>query len=145
MTRLFSTVRALRGWTVASLVVNVVIIVTGAIVRLTSSGLGCATWPQCNGASYVTRPEDGIHGVIEFGNRTLTFVLILVAVATLVTAIRVKTTAAGEPTRRLRLLALLVLIGIPFQGVIGGIGVLTAATAHVYWRMRDVVRPGEAG
>jgi cytochrome c oxidase assembly protein subunit 15 len=125
LTGWFSTVRALRGWTVASLVLNIVIIVTGAIVRLTGSGLGCATWPQCNGTSYVTRPEDGIHGAIEFGNRTLTFVLIIVAVATLVTAYRVKVTAAGEPTRRLRLLALLVLIGIPFQGVIGGITVLT--------------------
>ena len=122
---MFSTVRALRGWTVASLVLNIGIIVTGAIVRLTGSGLGCETWPQCNGTSYVTRPEDGIHGAIEFGNRTLTFVLVIAAVATLVTAFRVKTTAAGEPTRRLRLLALLVLIGIPFQGVIGGITVLT--------------------
>lgn len=125
LVRAFSTVGALRVWTVASLVMNVVIIVTGAIVRLTSSGLGCATWPQCNGTSYVARPEDGIHGAIEFGNRTLTFVLIAVAVGTLVTAFRVKATAGGTSTRSLRILAILVLAGMPLQGVIGGITVLT--------------------
>ena len=123
--RLFGTVPALRGWAVASLVVNALIIVTGAVVRLTDSGLGCATWPQCNGTSYVYQPEYGIHGAIEFGNRLLTFVLVAVAIGTAVTAFRVRATAAGASMRPIRTLALVIGLGIPLQGVIGGITVLT--------------------
>ena len=47
------------------------------LVRLTGSGLGCPTWPRCTADSYVTHPALGIHGAIEFGNRMLTFVLIV--------------------------------------------------------------------
>ncbi len=124
-TRLFGTVTALRSWAVASLAVNMLLIVTGAVVRLTSSGLGCPTWPQCSGSSYVPQAQLGIHGVIEFGNRMLTFVLILLALGTLVAAFRVKRTAAGRPMRAIRTLALVITLGIPLQGVIGGITVLT--------------------
>lgn len=123
--RLFGTVSALRAWTVGSLVVNMLIIVTGAIVRLTSSGLGCPTWPQCSDTSYVPRAELGIHGVIEFTNRLLTFVLVALAIGTAVSAFRVKATAAGAPMRPIRTLAIVVGLGIPLQGVIGGITVLT--------------------
>ena len=58
----------------ASLIANVGIVVTGAAVRLTGSGLGCPTWPRCTDDSYTTTAEMGIHGAIEFGNRLLTFV-----------------------------------------------------------------------
>ena len=47
------------------------IVVTGGAVRLTASGLGCPTWPRCTDESYITTPEMGVHGVIEFGNRML--------------------------------------------------------------------------
>jgi len=102
-----------------------VIIVTGAVVRLTSSGLGCPTWPQCSGSSYVPRAELGVHGVIEFANRMLTFVLIVLAIGTVVAAFRVKATEAGATTKPIRTLAIIVGLGIPLQGVVGGITVLT--------------------
>jgi cytochrome c oxidase assembly protein subunit 15 len=124
-TRLFGTVGALRAWAVASLVLNMVIIVTGAVVRLTSSGLGCPTWPQCSGSSYVPRPELGVHGVIEFTNRMLTFVLVALAIGTAITAFRVKATAAGAAMKPIRTLAIIVALGIPLQGVVGGVTVLT--------------------
>lgn len=123
--RLFGTVSAVRAWAVASLVVNMLIIVTGAVVRLTSSGLGCPTWPQCSGSSYVTVPELGVHGVIEFTNRLLTFVLVALAIGMVVAAFRVTSTAAGASMRPVRTLAVTVALGIPLQGVIGGISVLT--------------------
>jgi cytochrome c oxidase assembly protein subunit 15 len=78
---------ALRRWAIVSLIMNIVIVVTGGLVRLTGSGLGCPTWPRCTADSYVSHPELGIHGAIEFGNRLLTFVLIIVALLTLVSAL----------------------------------------------------------
>ena len=123
--RLFGTVSALRAWAVASLAVNMLLIVTGAVVRLTSSGLGCPTWPQCTATSYVPRPELGVHGVIEFTNRMLTFVLVALAIGMAVAAFRVKSTQAGASMRPIRTLAIVVGLGIPLQGVIGGITVLT--------------------
>ncbi|HVH24847.1 MAG TPA: COX15/CtaA family protein, partial [Pseudonocardia sp.] len=76
--------RALRRWAVASLVANIGIVVTGGLVRLTGSGLGCPTWPRCTDASFVVTPELAGHGVIEFGNRLLTFVLAAAAIGTVV-------------------------------------------------------------
>ena len=102
----------------ASLVANVVIVVTGGAVRLTASGLGCPTWPRCTEESFRPHGELGLHGAIEFGNRLLTFVLVAVAVATFVVAWR-----AGS--RGLRRLALVLALGIPAQAIIGGITVLT--------------------
>ena len=78
--RLITGETALRRWAIASLVANIAIVVTGGVVRLTSSGMGCPTWPRCTDDSYVSHPELGIHGAIEFGNRLLTFVLVAVAV-----------------------------------------------------------------
>ncbi|MET0694931.1 MAG: COX15/CtaA family protein [Propionibacteriaceae bacterium] len=114
---------ALRRWAVASLVVNIVIVVTGALVRLTSSGLGCPTWPRCTELSYVTHPELGYHGAIEFGNRLLTFVLVIVAILTWLTAMLYR--EHGQPRMDLLLLTTVMALGIPAQAVIGGITVLT--------------------
>ena len=86
--RLVSGDTALRRWAMASLVANIGIVVTGGVVRLTASGLGCPTWPRCTEDAYVAHPELGLHGAIEFGNRLLTFVLIVIAVLTWVTAMR---------------------------------------------------------
>jgi cytochrome c oxidase assembly protein subunit 15 len=69
--------RALRWGTTAALVVSILIIVTGGVVRVTGSGLGCPTWPVCEAGSLTTTPALGIHGAIEFGNRALTSVLVV--------------------------------------------------------------------
>ncbi|WP_305786454.1 COX15/CtaA family protein [Symbioplanes lichenis] len=109
-----------RPLALASLIANIALVVTGAAVRLTSSGLGCPTWPKCTDESYTTTQEMGVHGVIEFGNRLLGIVLGLIALSAFVAALMHK------PRRRsLIVLALLAGLGIPGQGVIGGITVLT--------------------
>lgn len=108
----------LRPLAWATLVANCVLVVTGGAVRLTSSGLGCPTWPRCTDAGFTPHGALSMHSAIEFGNRTLTFVLAAIAVATFV--------AAWQSGRRdLRLIALVIGLGIPAQAVIGGITVLT--------------------
>ncbi|MGW0503263.1 COX15/CtaA family protein [Micromonospora sp. NPDC003241] len=110
----------LRRLAYANIVANTVIVVTGGAVRLTASGLGCPTWPRCTDDSYTTTAEMGVHGVIEFGNRLLTFALVLIAGATLLAAL------AHRPRRRGTVpLALGVVLGIVAQAVIGGITVRT--------------------
>ncbi|MBT2488719.1 COX15/CtaA family protein [Streptomyces sp. ISL-96] len=69
------TPRTLQRAALSAVVMTVFIIVTGGAVRLTSSGLGCDTWPKCTDDSLFATPEQGIHGAIEFGNRMLTYVL----------------------------------------------------------------------
>ncbi len=120
----------LRWLAVASLVGNVVIIVTGGLVRLTDSGLGCTTWPQCTPGSYTPHSALGIHGVIEFSNRMITFVLIAIAVLTFVSAL-LHRRPDGKPDRRVRWLTFGMLAGIPVQGVLGGITVLTGLNPYV--------------
>ena len=110
--------RSVRAWAWTTWVVQVLIVVTGGAVRLTASGLGCPTWPKCTADSLVNTPEMGIHGIIEFGNRLLTFVLVIVAIGMFLAVIR------GRRSRRdLFVLALLIGLGIPAQAVIGGISV----------------------
>ena len=99
-------------------VANGLIVVTGGLVRLTGSGLGCPTWPRCTDDSFVTTPEMAGHGMIEFGNRLLTFVLAAAAIATVVAVWR-------SPRRDLRVLAALTFLGIPAQAALGGVTVLT--------------------
>ena len=120
---------ALRRWAIVSLIMNIVIVVTGGLVRLTGSGLGCPTWPRCTADSYVSHPELGIHGAIEFGNRLLTIVLIIVAVLTFVSALLYREN--GRPRSDLCWLAGGLAVGIPLQGVIGGIAVLTHLNPYV--------------
>ncbi|GGT12005.1 COX15/CtaA family protein [Streptomyces chromofuscus] len=69
------TTRTVQRAALVALVMSVVIVVTGGAVRLTGSGLGCPTWPKCTADSLATTREMGLHGVIEFGNRLLTYVL----------------------------------------------------------------------
>ena len=69
--------RALRWGTTAALLVSILIIFTGGVVRVTGSGLGCPTWPTCDGESISAPVSLGIHGAIEFGNRALTGILII--------------------------------------------------------------------
>ena len=105
----------------ASLVSQILIVVTGGLVRLTGSGLGCPTWPKCTDSSLTTVPAQGYHGLIEFGNRMLTFVLLVVAVLTLVAAWR----RATGCVLSVRVSALILFLGIPAQAVLGGFTVLT--------------------
>ncbi len=109
-------VKTLRGAAIASVVANVVIVVTGGAVRLSNSGLGCPTWPDCQGGSLTPSGPSSYHKVIEFTNRQLTGVLIAIAVITALLAWRQR--------RELRL-AVLALAIIPLQAVVGGISVLT--------------------
>jgi cytochrome c oxidase assembly protein subunit 15 len=105
---------------------QVAIVVTGAAVRLTGSGLGCPTWPECTPGSYTPVPhqaEGQLHAWIEFGNRLLTFVLLLCALLALIIAIKVSKNSVTKS--RVRLLAALQVIGIFGQGILGGITVLT--------------------
>ena len=76
------TSTSVERWAWAAVVANTVIILTGGLVRLTGSGLGCPTWPRCTDESWTNTPEMGLHGVIEFGNRLLTFLLVIIAVLT---------------------------------------------------------------
>jgi cytochrome c oxidase assembly protein subunit 15 len=108
----------LRRAALASLVANIGIVVTGGVVRLTGSGLGCPTWPRCSETSFVPHRAMGVHSAIEFSNRLLTFAVAFVAIATFVLAWR-----SGRPA--VRRLALLLALGVPAQAVIGGISVLT--------------------
>lgn len=106
------------GWT--SVIVNIGIVVTGGLVRLTGSGLGCPTWPSCTDESYVPHSALGYHGAIEFGNRMLGFVVAAVAICTWLVVMRYR------PRRTdLRRLATAAALGVPLQAVIGGISVLT--------------------
>lgn len=109
------------GWILlANLIGEITIIVTGGLVRVTASGLGCPTWPHCVPGSFtpVAHQEEGIHKIIEFGNRTITFILIVLAVAALCAVVW------HNNRRHLRRAAYLVLAGVPIQALIGGIIVL---------------------
>ncbi|MFZ1412695.1 MAG: COX15/CtaA family protein [Micropruina sp.] len=117
-----SSPRALRRWSAASLIANMLIVVTGALVRLTKSGLGCPTWPKCDETSFVPSPGAAWHSYVEFGNRLLTFVLVAIAVGTALSAWR--TRRDGKPLRLLRWLSIAVGLGIVLQAVVGGISVL---------------------
>lgn len=96
------------------------IIVTGAVVRLTGSGLGCPTWPNCAPGSLVpvASQVEGFHKYIEFGNRLLTFVVLIASIAVLIIAIISK-------NKKIILWSVLPLIGTLLQAVLGGITVLT--------------------
>jgi len=78
----------LRLFVWLSLATQILIVVTGGLVRLTGSGLGCPTWPKCTDESLVSTQEMGIHGLIEFGNRLLTFVILIVALLTFIVVVR---------------------------------------------------------
>lgn len=105
----------LRSLALANVIANIVIVVSGGVVRLTASGLGCPTWPECQAGNLVPHGALSIHKTIEFTNRTLTGVLTVVAVATLI--------AAWQRRGAVRRLAVTVILGIAAQAVIGGVSV----------------------
>lgn len=98
------------------------IAVTGAIVRVTASGLGCPTWPQCFPGSFTPVPHPevaGIHQAVEFGNRMLTFLVVLTAAAVVLAVIR------ARRRREVLAYAWVMPASTVVQAVIGGITVLT--------------------
>ncbi len=151
-----TTLPAARVWLprllLLNLVVEVGIVVTGGLVRLTGSGLGCPTWPECTPGSYVPthEQEQGIHKIIEFGNRTLTGVLGIAALLLLVMLYR-----WARDRRELITGTWIVMAGIAAQAIVGGITVRTglnpwivafhflcsmgliAVSAWLYWRHRQ--------
>ncbi|MFV0632658.1 COX15/CtaA family protein [Demequina sp.] len=107
-----------RGFLIANIVTQAGIIVTGGVVRLTGSGLGCSTWPQCEPGRFTPEfhPEQWFHPAIEFGNRTLTFVLMVVALGAAIGVWR------SRP--ELRWWGMVPGFGVIVQAVVGGITVL---------------------
>jgi heme a synthase len=145
----------LRRAALASVVANVGIVVTGGLVRLTGSGLGCPTWPRCTDESYVTTQAMGFHGAVEFGNRTLSSVVGAIAAFGVLVAWmqrdRLRTALAP---------AVAVFAGVAAQALLGGVTVRTAlnpwtvaahfllsmallAAAYTFWR-RTRVEQGAA-
>ncbi|WAP50356.1 COX15/CtaA family protein [Arthrobacter sp. ATA002] len=112
--------KTVRGLAIASLAANIGIVVTGGAVRLTASGLGCPEWPMCTPDSLTTTPEMGVHGIIEFGNRLLTFVLAAIAFGMVFSVWK-----ARAERRDLFSLSVVLLAGIPAQALLGGITVWT--------------------
>ncbi|MFB9833770.1 COX15/CtaA family protein [Actinoallomurus acaciae] len=127
------TSASMRWLALAGVAGNALIMSTGAAVRVSGSGLGCPTWPQCTGDSLVPShsPEHAaVNMAIEFGNRLLTFLVLAVGVAVFVAAVRL------SPRRRdLVRLAVIQPLSVVAQAVVGGIVVLTdlnpaAVSAH---------------
>ena len=124
--RLFGSQR-IRLYAWLSLISQILIVVTGGAVRLTGSGLGCPTWPECEPGSIVNVPEQGIHGVIEFGNRLLTFLLLFIALGTFITVMRLK---KGH-RKGLFWTSLCLGLGIIVQALLGGVTVLTGLNSWI--------------
>ncbi|MGA4542308.1 COX15/CtaA family protein [Uniformispora flossi] len=104
----------------ANLVGQVGIVITGGLVRLTGSGLGCDTWPRCNDTQWTPHGANSWNTYVEFGNRMLTYVLGAIAVAAIVVAWK------HRPVRKeIRYLAAFQLFAIVGQAILGGITVLT--------------------
>jgi heme a synthase len=121
----------LRRILIANLVGQALIVVTGGLVRLTGSGLGCPDFPTCYGTSYipVAQQPQGGHVYIEFANRMMTTVLTLLAAGALLAVLRYR--RAGHGSRRLTVLGVLPLVGVAVQALIGGVTVLTGLNPGV--------------
>jgi heme a synthase len=121
------TPKSLRGWALASVIANAVIIATGAAVRLSSSGLGCPDWPKCTQASAVAAHAAGqttLNTWIEFGNRLLNFPLVAIAGLTFIACLRYYQ-RSGRARKDLVWLSAVLPLGVIAQAVVGGIVVLT--------------------
>lgn len=121
---------AIRRVFLANLVAQIGIVVTGGLVRVTSSGLGCPTWPECVEGSLVptANQAEAFGKYIEFGNRLLTFVVGFLAIAAVLGAVRMRTRWHAEgtrPRRSIMWLAVVPLVGTVAQALLGGITVLT--------------------
>lgn len=118
--------RSLRSAALAALVASVLIVTTGATVRLTGSGLGCETWPYCTSDTLAPTHEMGLHGAIEFGNRLLTVVLCVI-IGWLIIATRLQRSPAPSVSRWAWAQFWVVVL----NAVIGGITVWTELNPYV--------------
>lgn len=148
----FWNTRRLNGVLLANVIAQVGIVITGGLVRVTSSGLGCPTWPECVDGSITptSSQTEAWHKYVEFGNRLLTFVLLLIS---LLVILAIKKSRLNR--KDLTLLSYGTLAGIFAQAILGGITVLTklhplTVAAHfllsialitvafnLYWRARE--------
>ncbi|HWG28235.1 COX15/CtaA family protein [Actinospica sp.] len=104
----------------AALLANTLIVITGGAVRLTNSGLGCPTWPECTGGSLVPVNTLGYHSIIEFTNRMLTYAVTAAVGAAILAAM------FQRPRRPILVkLSWMLFFGVVLQAVVGGITVLT--------------------
>jgi heme a synthase len=119
--------RLMRALGIAAVVAQVGIAVTGSVVRVTGSGLGCPDWPTCFPGSLTPDLRSGVaplHQWVEFSNRILGVLVSVVTIACVLAALR------ATPRHRLLRLSLAVLGGVLAQAVLGGITVLTGL---VWW------------
>lgn len=109
----------------ANLVAQIGIVITGGIVRVTGSGLGCPTWPECVEGSITptSTQTEAWQKYVEFGNRTLTGLLVVLALAALL-ATTVWRRRSGVRRRRLLMLAWIPMLGTFAQALLGGVTVL---------------------
>lgn len=119
------TTRA-RAFAWASLATEIAIVGTGGSVRLTASGLGCPTWPQCTPESLVPTPELGIHAIIEFSNRMMSGVVAIVALLTFLLLLRLR-----KQRPELFWLSFSLGVLVLVQAGIGGITVLSNLESYV--------------
>lgn len=126
------TAAALRRWALAGVITSILIILTGAAVRLSQSGLGCTDWPKCTahslGAAGVTG-DPLVHRWVEFGNRLVTVAIFVVAVGVCIAAWQFRPTR-GQSVRNVRRRDLVWLAAaqpgfIVAQAILGGLVVLT--------------------
>lgn len=112
-----------RRLALSALVLQMVLVVSGASVRVTGSGLGCPSWPTCTSSSLTSTSALGVHGAVEFGNRTLALVMETVGILLFL--------AVRRHAPRWKRLALVQALVVPLQAVIGGVLVLTDLNPYV--------------
>jgi cytochrome c oxidase assembly protein subunit 15 len=139
-----------RRLALTSLIANIGIVSTGGLVRLTNSGLGCPSWPDCSSGDLVPVRALSAHKAIEFGNRALTTLLVVAVAAVFVAVWRSAPRRAG-----LVRWAWVTLLGVPAQILVGGVLIFThlnplavaghfmlsmvliAAATVLWWRTRQ--------
>lgn len=117
---------ALRWAALLAVAASILIIVTGGVVRVTGSGLGCPTWPSCTAQTLAPTDAMGIHGVIEFGNRLLTGVLCVI-VGWLIVVARLQREPVPQVTRWAWAQFWIVVL----NAVVGGITVLARLSPYI--------------
>ena len=118
--------RAQRRIALAALLAQALIAVTGSVVRVTGSGLGCPTWPKCHDSSLLPIPSDEVpwwHQAIEFGNRQIAVWIVVTTAAAIVLAV-----TRARRRRELLVYAWILPATTLFQGILGGITVLAGLT-----------------
>lgn len=123
------SVRTQRRIALAALLAQALIAVTGSVVRVTASGLGCPTWPKCFDDSLLPLAQEDVpwwHQAIEFGNRQIAVWIVVTTAAAVVLAV-----TRARRRREVLVYAWILPASTLFQGVVGGITVLTGLTWYI--------------